>query len=582
MKFFNYSTWIKILFLSFALSFIACEEIKDEETQDAIATILGLNNNDNLSEMPQDINLGNNMASGTLPASADISAKFPPIGNQGQYGTCVAWACGYNLRGFLLKNDYPSKDLTKPENQFSAKDLFWAIPNSKKGSDCNGTNFESALDVLVSRGIADMATVPYSSLGNCSSSPSGDWTTNANKYKIQNYRKIDHTKVDVLKDYLSKGKAIVFGAKLGDKFMSWAGSNAISYDTYNNPGMQHAYHAMILCGYDNNKGNNGAFRVVNSWGKNWGDNGYIWVDEKFFTGQSGEFAFCAFVATTPQANPDEDGDNNVDPNNQTDGNDLVAWELTDGQNENIPNNPLKRSCKYNVFNAGTNTIPASKKWNILYLLYNAYDANNYEVLFYDYYTDEYGNASIEGNESNWTSYGQTACNNGDFSWVNNTTGVGNVNWWNNVNVAAGKSVAQALYFQTGDQNTRFSLNYTMPTKTGKYYLVLIADGYDVITEANEANNYMYFTGPNGDPLDLNNGIIQNLPTAKTGLSKYVTAPKYKEASPNPTAVSSRRVNTYKPFEIKKMIKTHAQNGELQKRVNKYLKTRNKDDKKVAF
>ena len=36
-----------------------------------------------------------------LAKRVDLSMKFPPIGNQGNYGTCVAWATGYNMKTAL-------------------------------------------------------------------------------------------------------------------------------------------------------------------------------------------------------------------------------------------------------------------------------------------------------------------------------------------------------------------------------------------------------------------------------------------------------------------------------------------------
>jgi hypothetical protein len=37
-------------------------------------------------------------------------------------------------------------------------------------------------------------------------------------------------------------------------------------------------HAITIIGYDDSKR---AFRMVNSWGPNWGDNGFIWLSEDF-------------------------------------------------------------------------------------------------------------------------------------------------------------------------------------------------------------------------------------------------------------------------------------------------------------
>ena len=37
-------------------------------------------------------------------------------------------------------------------------------------------------------------------------------------------------------------------------------------------------HMMLIIGYDDDEANgNGAFRILNSWGEKWGDNGKLWI-----------------------------------------------------------------------------------------------------------------------------------------------------------------------------------------------------------------------------------------------------------------------------------------------------------------
>jgi len=237
-----------------------------------------------------------------LPKTKILEDKFPPIGNQGQYGTCVAWASGYNLKTYLNAKDknWGSSDLSNAANQTSPKDLWFVISSGDKGKNCGGTNFEPALEALRSKGAASLSSVPYTNMGTCSGTSSGN-----SGNKLANYRKIAYNNSlsggsgkegmteNNFKGFLAKDRPILFGAKLGDRFMKWSNSSTISSDTYNNPGMQHAYHALIVSGYDDNKK---AFRVRNSWGKDWGDDGSIWVDYKFFLN---EFCFAAFVAENP-------------------------------------------------------------------------------------------------------------------------------------------------------------------------------------------------------------------------------------------------------------------------------------------
>ncbi|MEI6126896.1 MAG: C1 family peptidase, partial [Pseudomonadota bacterium] len=218
-----------------------------------------------------DINLG--VGSGTLPAKVDMSDKFPPIGDQGQTGTCVSWAVGYNLKSYLEGIDKGSVPTTA-QQQFSPKFLFWMVADSEKGDNCNGSQFEANFDVLQKYGAAKLSTVPFQDLGTCRPAAAEipqAWKDEAASYMIEAYRKIDHTSLEEIKTYLADSRPVVIGAKLGDSFMNWTGTGVLSSDTYNYAG-QHAYHAMIIVGYDDSKN---AFLIRNSWGTGWGSSGTI-------------------------------------------------------------------------------------------------------------------------------------------------------------------------------------------------------------------------------------------------------------------------------------------------------------------
>lgn len=523
----------------------AAEEILEEETDEILNLGWVGNEEEDLANIEDDLNFG---TSDALPSSVDLTNYFPPIGDQGQYGTCVAWATGYNHFSVLnaRANGYTTSDMQYDNTKiFSPKYLFWAIPSAQKGEDCGGTGFEPAYDVMLSQGIATMDKVPYESLGDCSGSVSS-WSSNAASFKIESYREIEMDK-QTIKSYLASGRAVSFGAKLGDNFMS-ANSDAVhSSDTYGYTG-QHAYHAMTLSGYDDTKGPNGAFRVVNSWGKSWGDNGNIWVDQNFFV--SGDFAFCAFVAKVPTSDPDNDGDNEVDNDDLSTGNDLIAWELEDVMPDS--NDPTYRSVYYNVFNAGQNTIMASEDWNIVYVYYNAYDANDYGIIIYDYYTNDYS-----------TTNGA----NGEFD------GDGAFSWWNYVNVESGHSVAYDFAIATGgsaDENTRFEYTYYMPNITGSYYLMLIADGYGTITESDEDNNYSYLAQSNGDPLEIQNGVIKSTIAKKRAVAGI---PMQNQDAPNQTMKKGKNLNTYSPEEIAGFVRHQKQTGDLQAKIYEFVQNK---------
>lgn len=496
-----------------------------------------------LETIPEDIIINDN--TGALPTSVDLSSKFPPIGDQGSYGTCVVWAVGYNLKTALngIDNQWTASQLSQLANQTSPKDLFLSIPASEKGSDCNGTQFESAMNALITRGSASLATAPYTGLGDCGTNPPSDWTAEAAENKLVNFRKIADQNdaasmtVENFKAYLAENRPIAFGAKLGDRFMKWNSSAIIDYDTYMNPGMQHAYHAMTLAGYDDSKG---AFKVINSWGKSWGNNGTIWVDYDFFVNS---FCMAAFVAQN-KSDVNFTG-NQVGSGDIVSGMDVLAWNLVDADNPESAE-LLDRQITYNVYNSGTETVNASSRWSILYMYYNAYDANDYGILIHDYYTDEF--STIPGDNAYWPE------------------GVGIAgSWWNYINVPSGNSVAAALY---NDPDSDFLFTYTMPSDlNGSYYLVLIADGFNDLEEVNEDNNYFFYSDPEGKPFTFINGIIQNLPVAKSASVK--TIPARFQNTVNQTLVKGKNINTYSPQEIMSLVKHRKASGDLQKKVLQY-------------
>lgn len=480
---------------------------------------------ENLNNIPQDISVSN-VSSGDLPNKISLKNIFPPIGNQGQYGTCVAWAAGYNLKTALnaIENGWSGTDLLKTANQTSPKDLWLVIDHSQKDPNCNGTSFESALDALIQRGAANLSSVPYANMGNCSGSSIG----NADN-KLANYRKIAYNyglaggsgslglTLDNFKGYLAQGRPILFGAKLGDRFMRWNNTSVISSDTYNDPSMQHAYHAMVLVGYDDSRE---AFEVRNSWGESWGDKGSVWVDYNFFLRN---FMFVAFVAQnqTTQVTPDQ----------SLTGYDLLASYAMDEPNPK-GTSPRDRKIDYEVYNSGTNPILAKQRWSVLYMYYNAFNANEYGIILEDHYTDEYGKPGDYGND------------------------------WNNIDLKPRESI-------------RFNITYTMPaTITGKYFLVVYADAYDAIRESNEDNNFYFIGTEGGKPLDFVNGVMQNKPAKPTALAKTAVKAAVKAAAKSVQEIGGS-ANAYTPEEIRSLVSQSKKSGALAKKISQHRESNDK-------
>ena len=529
----------------------------DTTIKTADGTYLGwLENDEDPETIEDDIDLNgvDNDLSKELPSKVDLSKYLPPIGDQGQYGTCVAWATAYNGRTWLYakSNNKTTNQLTNSDI-FSPADVFMAIDDSKKGKNCEGTNIRYAFDVMQQRGVATQATVPYSNL-DCSCAPSQSANSDAQRYKIKAYREININDVETVKRYLANGRLIVFGARLGDEFMYSKDATVLTKQTsFKSTGM-HGYHALVCVGYDDTKGSNGAFRVANSWDKTWGDNGFIWVDQKFFCNKD-EFAYAGFVLYGLDEEIVVDETNNTAQNTSANGPDLVPHTVADYDYDEPEdpdsNDPRWRSITYNIYNAGNQDITPSEPWAICYMLYNAYKADEYTFLLVDLYTDKFGKyTDPETNKE------QDFNPNWDEKTAREVLGVEAQGYcWSNVTVKAHESVSHAVY----GNDDAFDWGYKMPNVTGSYYLVMISDAFNGVAEDNEDNNFYFLTSDDGKPLQIKNGIIKS--TIKNSTLKSSKLRTSSESA-SPTAVTEQARNTYTPKEISVLINAHRRSGKL--------------------
>jgi len=524
-----------ILMLSLALVLaVGCKKDNDDPDPQTPDYFLGWSGDDDMSTVPTTTNFG--FGSDNPPPSYSIVDKFPPIGNQGNYGTCVAWAVGYNMKTAIngMDKGYSASDLASPNKQSSPKDLFIAVEDNDKGENCGGTNFNFPLDIIQNRGVATMQTVPYTDLGNCSkNNQDPSWAQDAANHKIKYWRKVDGS-ASAIKKNVSQNVPVVFGAKLADNFMSHKSDEVITSATsYDNVG-QHAYHAMIIAGYDDNKGPNGAFRIINSWGDSWGATGYAWIDYNFFFS---EFVMgtgsdrTLFMAANLGGGDDTPPDDNDPP---TSGVDLIPWVFSDVSTSFIS---TAREAEFNIYNIGNQTAPASADWSFYYIYFNAFNANDYDVIFYDEF-----NTTIE----EWT----YECN-GNHCIIN-------------VPLESGNDLAYTMF---GTETLIQS--YNMPEISGYYYLLAAADAGDVFQEEDELNNLFY---PSLFPIYFEYGIEYKSSEEKEVFNFENDIPFSKEnikRSKYNTLVNDDYRNAYTPEEIKAFLKKEKLSGRLDKKIQAY-------------
>jgi hypothetical protein len=99
-------------------------------------------------------------AGGDLPAAVDLSGELPPIGDQGQLNSCVAWAEGYSMLTYEAGRKQ-RWDLDVSDHQASPADLYAQALQEMQLACDDGTDPKAAMDLLVRDGIASLAQVSY-------------------------------------------------------------------------------------------------------------------------------------------------------------------------------------------------------------------------------------------------------------------------------------------------------------------------------------------------------------------------------------------------------------------------------------
>ena len=217
-----------------------------------------------------------------MPASASVEKYAPTPGDQGNFGTCVAFAVAYHARTIMtakLKNLTNTYDINKLIHSPT-----WVYENIKNKTDdkCQeGTDPTLAFELMLKKGCATISALPYA----CGGSITTKSKESALDFMIEDFQTIVpfdekdlDSKIEATKKALAEGNPVVIGFILPESFYR-TGALWEPKSTDGGPSGKHGRHAMCVVGYDDYK-HGGAFRVLNSWGAKWADGGYVWIKYK--------------------------------------------------------------------------------------------------------------------------------------------------------------------------------------------------------------------------------------------------------------------------------------------------------------
>lgn len=221
---------------------------------------------------------GNNYNS--LPAQVSLEQFAPKRLHQGQQGSCVGWASAYAARTIL----HAKATGQNPNSvQFSPSYLY----NQIALENCQGAYMLDAMKAMSENG-----SVPFREFGyderTCGNYPDASTRQLGKQFTIKGYNRLTlgHNRYEPdimgIKQHLAQGAPVIIGMQVGGTFMN----RMMGQDTWNPQRSDYNMrgfggHAMCLVGYDDNR-NGGSFRLMNSWGEDWGNNGLAWVSYKDF------------------------------------------------------------------------------------------------------------------------------------------------------------------------------------------------------------------------------------------------------------------------------------------------------------
>ena len=200
----------------------------------------------------------------------DLRKYFPPVGEQ-TMNDCAAWAVSA-AKSCMEAYDQGWQP-NRPATMFSPT---WLYPQLNNGID-EGSSIVKAALLVIEKGAATLKTTPY--LPN-------DHLTQPSEFAFEEASRFRNRDAFILENQeqirlvLRENMPVVIGARLTPNFFS---RNISTYTlemheegmTRRQADQPHSMHAMVIVGYDNPTQR---FLVRNSWGQDWGQGGYVWVD----------------------------------------------------------------------------------------------------------------------------------------------------------------------------------------------------------------------------------------------------------------------------------------------------------------
>ena len=321
------------------------------------------------------------------PTSIDLSLNFPTPGDQGQQNSCVGWATAYALKSYQ-ENVEVGWSLNTSYHLFSPAFIYNQIVIGNDG----GSYIKDALNLAVNKGVSTLATMPYSHL-DYMTQPSVAAFEEASRYKAARWFRINDTAQ--IKAALVNRKPVVCGIAVYESLVNLSGVNSV-YNTVS--GQNLGGHAVTIVGYNDNKFG-GAFKIINSWSPNWGNDGYFWLPYSFAAQGIMREAYVLEDAENGSI-PDDAEQTEPEPDYNT----LPNLTVSSWHADYDPRPRGSGTLTYEVINNGSGTAPSGADINLMLSKNNNITSNDFYVVYEENPFDLLPGGSVYRNSDNALSF----------------------------------------------------------------------------------------------------------------------------------------------------------------------------------
>ncbi len=203
--------------------------------------------------------------SAKLPGKVDLRPQCPPVADQGQLGSCTANALAGALEFLELKNKQGLIELSRLFIYYNER----VIEHDVKQD--NGAMIRDGIKSLAGQGVCAEAQWPYV-ISQFAKKPTAACYSKARQHSISTYQRLETT--DEMRSCLADGYPFVFGFTVYESFESSAVAKTGIVNLPKASERTLGGHAVCAVGYSDAQKR---FIVRNSWGDDWGMQGYFTI-----------------------------------------------------------------------------------------------------------------------------------------------------------------------------------------------------------------------------------------------------------------------------------------------------------------